>query len=181
MKVLKIVLQCLGILILIPAVAIATLRFDNRNADGPSILFPGGELVSGELYTGPEPDWSFTDDVQTIELQLVDPLSSRRIFIMESDGKVYVPSGYMRSTLGRIWKDWAFQADEGDGLAVARIDGTRYERQLVRIKEGPVLDGIAAKLATKYGGGATSEAIAAGRASVEAGDVWIFEMAPRGG
>ena len=83
--------------------------------------------------------------------------------------------------LGRIWKDWAFQADEGDGLAVVRINGMRYERRLVRIKEGPVLDGIAAKLATKYGGGATPEAIQAGRASVEAGDTWIFEMAPRGG
>ena len=96
MKGVRIALQVLGILILIPAVAIATLRFDNLNADGPSILFPGGELVSGELYTGPEPDWSFTNDVQIVELQLVDPLSSRRIFIMESDGKVYIPSGYMR-------------------------------------------------------------------------------------
>ena len=44
--------------------------------------------MSGELYTGPEPDWSFTDDVQIVELQLGDPLSSRRIFIMEGDGKV---------------------------------------------------------------------------------------------
>jgi len=49
-------LQLLGILILIPAVALGTLRFQNRDADGPSILFPGGELVSGELHNGPEPD-----------------------------------------------------------------------------------------------------------------------------
>ena len=186
MNVLKIVLQVVGILLLIPAVAMATLRFDNRNADGPSILFPGGELVSGELYTGPEPDWSFTDDVQTVELQLVDPLSSRLIFVMESEGKVYVPSGYMQSTLGRLWKDWAVQADEGDGLAVVRIDGTRYERQLVRIKEGPVLDGVVAKMSSKYGAAASPEdispeAIKAGRASIESGNTWIFEMAPRGG
>ena len=65
----RIVLQILGILILIPAVSYLTLRYDNKDADGPSILFPGGELVSGELYQGPEPDWSFTDDVNTIELQ----------------------------------------------------------------------------------------------------------------
>jgi len=182
MNILKIVLQVLGILLLIPGVAYVTLRVDNSNADGPSILFPGGELVSGELYTGPEPDWSFTDDVTTVELQLVEPLSSRLIFIMESEGKVYIPSGYMRSTLGKIWKEWAVQADEGNGLAVVRIDGTRYERQLVRIKEGPVLDGIVAKLASKYNPGSqsTPESIAAGRASIEAGDTWIFEMAPRG-
>lgn len=172
MGALRIVLQVIGILILIPAVTIITLRIDNADADGPSILFPGGELVSGELHTGAEPDWSFTDDIPVIELQLNDPMSSRRIFIMESEGKIYVPSGYMRSTLGRIWKDWAFQADEGDGLAVARFDGVRYERQLIRVKDGPVIDGIIAKMSSKYGPGAT-------RAAIEDGDVWIFEMAPR--
>jgi hypothetical protein len=180
MGALRIVLQVVGILILIPAVTIITLRIDHQDADGPSILFPGGELISGELHTGADPDWSFTDDISVIELQLDDPLSSRRIFIMESEGKIYVPSGYMRSMLGRIWKDWAFQADEGDGLAVARFGGVRYERQLIRVKEGPVLDGIVAKMATKYGSGATQEAIEEGRGAIEAGDVWIFEMAPRG-
>lgn len=180
MGALRIILQIVGIVILILATTIITLRLDNQDADGPSILFPGGQLISGELHTGPEPDWSFTDDVSTIELQLVNPMSSRTIFIMESKGKIYIPSGYMRSTLGRIWKDWAFQADEGDGLAVARINGVRYERQLIRIKEGPALDGIVAKMAAKYGAGATPEAIEAGRESIEAGDIWIFEMAARG-
>ena len=180
MGVLRIILQIVGIVVLILAVTIITLRIDNQDADGPSILFPGGELVSGRLHTGPEPDWSFTDDVPTIEMQLVNPLSSRTIFILESAGKVYIPSGYMRSTLGRIWKDWAFQADEGDGLAVARINGIRYERQLIRVNEGPILDGIAAKMATKYGSGATPEAVKGTRAAIESGDIWIFEMAPRG-
>jgi hypothetical protein len=83
MKNLKILLQVLGVLLLIPAVATATLRFDNRNADGPSILFPGGELVSGQMHTGPDPDWSFTDTIPTIELQLNDPVSSRLIYILE--------------------------------------------------------------------------------------------------
>ena len=181
MGALRIVLQVVGIIVLIFAVTLVTLKVDNQNADGPSILFPGGKLVSGELHTGTEPDWSFTDDVPTIELQLVNPLSSRTIFVMESEGKVYIPSGYMRSMLGRIWKEWAFQADEGDGLAVARINGVRYERQLIRIKEGPALDGIFSKMATKYGGGNVSpEAIKEGLEAVAAGDVWIFEMAPRG-
>ncbi len=178
---LRIILQVIGVIILIPLVTIVTLRVENQSADGPSILFPGGELVSGELHSGSEPDWSFTDDVPTIELQLVNPLSSRTIFIMESDGKVYIPSGYMRSFLGRIWKDWAFKADEGDGLAVARIKGVRYERQLIRIKEGDVLDGVAGKLAQKYAGGNTPEAVAAIKKSVTDGDLWIFEMAARDG
>jgi hypothetical protein len=180
MNVIRGILQIVGIVILIPAVTIATLRIEKRNDDGPSILFPGGKLISGELHTGPEPDWSFTDDVSTIELQLEKPLASRRIFIMESNGKIYVPSGYMRSTLGRIWKDWAFEADAGDGLAVARIDGVRYERQLIRLKEGPEVDGVATKLAAKYSGGASPAAIAGIKSSIENGDTWIFELAPRG-
>ncbi len=177
----RIFLQVIGILILIPAVSYVTLRMDHKDADGPSILFPGGELVSGELHSGAEPDWSFTDDVSTIELQLVNPLSSRTIWIMESGGKVYIPSGYMRSFLGRIWKEWAFQADEGDGLAVARIDGVRYERQLLRIKDPAIIQGVASKLAGKYAGGASPETVAAIAKSVADGDTYIFEMAPRGG
>jgi len=181
MGALRIVLQVVGVVVLVFGVTLITLRVDNQDADGPSILFPGGKLVTGELHTGTEPDWSFTDDVPTIELQLVNPLSSRLIFVMESEGKIYIGSGYMRSALGKIWKNWAFQADEGDGLAVARINGVRYERQLIRIKDGPVLDGIASKMVTKYGGGnASPEAIREARDGVEAGDVWIFEMAPRG-
>ncbi|MCC5885617.1 MAG: hypothetical protein JJT88_04200 [Gammaproteobacteria bacterium] len=174
MKMLKVVLQVLGIVVLIPLVAIATLRFEYRNADGPSILFPGGELVSGELYTGTEPDWRFTDGIGVVELQLEDPMSSRRLWIVEHDGRIYVPSGYMTSMLGRIWKHWAVHADDGDGLAVVRIDGTRYERRLERIREGPELDGIAAKMASKYGAQMT-------RADIEAGNTWIFELAPREG
>ena len=177
----RVALQIVGVLILIPAVAMATIKIKHQNADGPSILFPGGELTSGALHSGPDPDWSFTDEVPIIELQLLDPLSSRRIFVAESDGKLYIPSGYMRSTLGRIWKEWAFQAAEGDGYAVARINGVRYPRKLIRVQQGPQLTGVVAKLAQKYGGGATPEAIATSLESVANGDTWIFEMAPRGG
>lgn len=177
---LRITLQVIGLVVLLLAATIVTLKLKHQNADGPSVLFPGGELVSGELHTGPEPDWSFTDDIFTIELQLVDPPSSRRIFVMESDGKVYVPSGYMRSFLGRIWKDWAFQAEAGDGRAVARIDGVRYERRLDRVQDPDVIEGVAEKLAQKYAGGATPETVAQIEQSVADGDTWIFELAPRG-
>jgi len=173
MKLLVISAQVLGILLLIPAVALGTLRFEHRNADGPSILFPGGELISGELYRGPEPDWGFTAQVPTIELQLNDPPSSRLIWIVESEGRIYIASGYMTSLLGRLWKHWAFEADQGDGHVVVRINGVRYERQLVRIKEGPVLDGVAAAMQAKYRAPTS-------RQDIEAGNTWIFELAPRG-
>ncbi len=179
MGALKIIGQILGLMALLLLVTIVTLRAANQNADGPSILFPGGELVSGELHTGPDPDWRFTDDIFTIELQLDNPLSSRTIFVMEAQGKVYVPSGYMKSFLGRIWKDWAFQADEGDGLGVARIDGVRYQRKLIRVKNDLEIEAVAAKLAAKYGGG-SAEAQAGIKASISNAETWIFELAPRG-
>ncbi len=172
-KIAKITVQILGIVLLVPLVAMATLRLSHANADGPSILFPGGALVSGELHQGPEPDWAFTRQIPTIELQLYDPLSSRLIWIIESEGRIFVASGYMSTFLGRLWKHWAVQADSGDGMAVVRIDGVRYERQLVRIHEGPILDGVAAVMGEKYRAPVTREAI-------EAGNTWIFELAPRG-
>jgi len=181
-KILKIVLQAFGFVVLIGAVAIGTLRIQRSSADGATVVFPGGEMVAGELHTGPEPDWSFTDDIFTIELQLNDPMSTRTIFIMESEGKIYVVSGYMKSFLGRIWKEWAFDADEGNGEGVLRVNNVRYPRQLVRIKEGDVLDGVAAKQLAKYSGVPTpvsAAAIATARANIEDGESWIFELAPR--
>jgi hypothetical protein len=178
---LRVALQLLGIVVLLLGVSVVTLKLSKSGGDGPSILFPGGALVAGELHTGPDPDWRFTDTVPTIELQLAQPVSSRTTFVMESGGKLYVPSGYMRSALGRIWKDWAFQAAAGDGLAVMRIDGVRYERRLVRVTDPAVIEGVAAKLAQKYAGGSTPEAVAAVRRSVADGDTWIFELAPRAG
>lgn len=178
---LKIVLQILGLIALLLATTLITLKLKNQNADGPSVLFPGGELVSGELYQGAEPAWSFTDDIFTIELQTYEPTSSRRIFIMESGGKVYVPSGYMRSFLGKLWKDWAFDVEAGSKRAVARINGVRYERELVRVTDPLVIAGVAKKLAKKYAGGETPEAIGQIEKSVADGDTWIFEMAPRSG
>ena len=121
--------------------------------------------------TGPEPDWSFVGDVQTIEMQLLDPPLSRRIWTAEYDGKLYVWSGYMGTAVGRLWKRWPIQAQR-DGRAVIRIDGIRYERRLVRIRSGDVLDGISAAIAAKYPSQTT-------RAAVQAGDAWMFEARPR--
>lgn len=177
---LKIILQIVGLLALLLALTLVTLKLKHQNADGPSVLFPGGALVSGEQYQGDEPDWAFTDDLFTIELQTADPVSSRRIFVMESGGKVYVPSGYMRSFLGKLWKDWAFQVDAGSTLAVARIEGVRYDRTLIRVMDPTILEGVANKVAQKYAGGATPEAVSQITKSIADGDTWIFEMAPRG-
>ena len=65
MKTVKVLGQVVGFIVLIFVMALVTLRFQYTNADGPSILFPGGEMTSGELHIGPEPNWSFTDEIAT--------------------------------------------------------------------------------------------------------------------
>ncbi len=179
-KAMQIGLQVLGVLLLIPLVTLATLRFENRSADGPSILFPGGEMTSGTLHSGPEPDWGFTQDIQTVELQLNDPMASRLIYILESEGRPYVISGYMSTWLGRIWKEWAVEADQGNNEGVLRVNGVRYPRKLVRVEQGDALDGVARNLLQKYSGmpNPPPEAIAAARGSIESGNSWVFELQP---
>ena len=86
-------------LLLIPATAVVTAAVKQRFADGPNQVFSGGPLESGTIYVGQEPDWSLVRDVQTIELQLLDPPRSRRIWTAEYDGKIYVWSGYMLSLI----------------------------------------------------------------------------------
>ncbi len=165
------VLIVVGCLLLIPVTAVLTAAAKQRFADGSNRVFSGGPLVSGELHAGPEPDWSFTDDVQTIDLQLLDPPRSRTIWIQAHDGKIYVFSGFMSTAVGRLWKRWPVQA-ERDGRAVLRIDGRRYERQLVRVESGAALEGITSAIRDKY-------TYDVSRATVEAGDTWVFEAAPR--
>jgi hypothetical protein len=171
MKIVKTLLAVLGGLILVPIVAFATLALSARASDGPAGVFAGGELVEGELVTGSEPDWSFVHDIGTIELQLLDPARSRLIWVLDYEGKAYVVSGYMGNRVGRIWKKWPIEA-ERDGRAVVRIDAKRYERTLVRIQTGAVVDGVMAELGRKYRSAAT-------RATIEAGSIWLFELAPR--
>ena len=170
MKIVKRIATVVLCLLLIPVTAVATAAVKQRFADGPNRVFSGGPLTSGDLHTGPEPDWSFVSDIPTIEMQLLDPPRSRRIWTAEYNGKLYVWSGYMGTAVGRLWKRWPVQA-ERDGRAVIRIDGKRYERQLVRIESGEVLGGISAAIRDKYPSQTT-------RAAVEAGDAWVFEAAP---
>jgi len=165
------ILLCLT---MIPVSAIATAAIKQRFADGPNRVFSGGPLISGELHRGAEPDWQFVNAIPTIEMQLEDPSTSRRIWTVEHDGKLYVWSGYMRSAVGRLWKQWPVQA-ERNGHAIFRIEGTRYLRHLERIPTGEALEGIAAAISAKY----PSRPTPLTRAVIERGDVWVFEARAR--
>jgi hypothetical protein len=166
---LKLVVGLLAALVLLAG----GLAIGARFADGPLAIVAGGPFRSGEQVTGPEPDWSFARDVQEVEFQLVEPPRSRTTWILEHEGKIYIPSGYMTTTWGKLWKQWPFEALK-DGRAILRIDGKLYDRQLVRIEDGPLLAPLTAELSRKYLGGAE-----VGVEAVTSGYLWLFELAPR--
>ncbi len=144
-----------------------------RFADGPLEIIAGGTFKTGEVATD-EPDWGFAKDYSTVEFQLLDPEASRTTWIAVHDGRVFIPSGYMTTWWGKIWKQWPLQAEE-DGRAILRVDGKLYDRQLVRVMGGPEVEPIMAELSRKYGGGAPFP-----REVFESGYLWIFELIPRG-
>jgi hypothetical protein len=160
-------------LLAVLGVAIVALLVAARFADGPLAIVAGGPFTSGTLQTGPEPDWSFVHDVREVEFQLVEPARSRTTWIIDHAGKAYIPSGYMTTWWGKLWKQWPHEA-ERDPRILLRIGDSLYERKLVRVQEGPELAPLLAELSRKYAGGQEIPLEA-----VTSGYLWLFELAPR--
>lgn len=157
-------------------VAAAALLIGARFHDGPLAIVAGGAFTSGERYEGPEPDWSFVRDLDTVEIQSLEPARSRTTWVVEHEGRVFIPCGYMSSWWGRVWKKWPLEA-ERDGRVILRIDGKLYERSLVRRRDGAALTPVLDKLAAKYLG--ATGPVAGAAEQVNSGSLWIFEVVPR--
>lgn len=167
MKVLRIV----GALIVLVLTVFAAVLVAARWHDGPLGMVAGGALASGEWNADPAPDLRFAHDLPTIEFQLLSPVRSRTTWVIEHEGRLFIPSGYMNGVLGKIWKHWPHEAEQ-DGRVVVRIAGKRYVRTLVRYRGGPESGAVLAELNRKYG-------MAATQASLDSGDLWLFELQPR--
>jgi hypothetical protein len=145
-----------------------------RFSDGPFGIIAGGPLQSGELIAS-EPDWLFAHDVPTIELQLLSPSRSRTVWMIEHQGKIYVPCGYRNTWLGRLWKQWPLEVEK-DPRAIVRIDGKRYERTLIPVtSKHPAIEELLAELQRKYMGGVASTP----SSIVDTDALLLFELAPR--
>ena len=164
--------RCWWVRILTLVAVIAVALIAARFGDGPSGIIAGGPFTSGDAHRGPAPDWSFVKDIDTIELQTLNPKRSRTTWVLHHGGRLFIPCGYMDSAWGKIWKQWPLEA-ERDGRAITRIDGALYNHNLVRIKEGDVLEGVLAELSRKYVGAPIP------LAAVASGSLWIFELTPR--
>jgi hypothetical protein len=166
-------LRAIVILIVLLLVLVGGLLVGARFHDGPLAIVAGGPFQSGKLVGGSEPDWSFVRDVREVEFQLLDPPRSRTTWILQHDGKAYIPCGYMTTWWGRIWKRWPLEAEK-DPRILLRIGDSIYERKLVRIQEGPAVAPLLSELSRKYAPGREIPMEA-----VTSGYLWLYELAPR--
>jgi hypothetical protein len=160
--------------IAVVAVLAGTLVFATRFADGPWGMVPGGPFSQSAQ---PVPaTWAFAKDLDTVEFQLLDPVSARTSWIAEHNYRIYIPSGYMNSTLGKLWKHWPMHAEK-NGEALLRIDGTVYEVRMVRTKDSAALRPVLSELARKYM--PTNPPMESMLAEVSSNNLWVFELVNR--
>ena len=162
------------VLVLAVIGVLTAARFHDGPFAGPLAIIAAGPFETGDWQRGSEePDWAFLREYPTIEFQLLNPARSRPTYIMEHDGRIFIPSRYMNTIRGKLWKHWPVEAED-DGRAILRVDGKLYERQLIRIQEPEIVSGVLEERSRKYGGSP-----AALQELVTSGDLWLFELRPR--
>ncbi|MFB0968011.1 MAG: hypothetical protein QMB04_00745, partial [Pseudomonadales bacterium] len=93
----KMLLKILTGFVALIALAVIALLVTARMNDGPMEILAGGVFTTGTLQTGVDPDWRFVHDRQEVQFQLIDPERSRTTWIVEVNGRIYIPSGYMNT------------------------------------------------------------------------------------
>jgi len=145
-----------------------------RFSDGPFGIVSGGPLSSGEWKASEGVDFGFVKDMDTLELQLIDPPRSRTTWLIFHEGSLYIPAGYMDLP---VWKQWPREAVQ-NGRSVVRIEGIRYPFFLERVKDRKTWQRVTQLVAKKYGMGQEE-------ADEEPGpevwnQTWIFRLNPQG-
>jgi hypothetical protein len=180
MSLAKRVLKWIGIVIaasvLLAAAAYGVMRLN----DGPVEFYPwftisiGGAFTSGELTAAPE-SWEFLIEREEIEIQTLKPTTSRTVWVPIVDGRLYIVSGYMNSTIGRLWKQWPAYMEEDNHILI-RDEGKIYEQCLQRVLDDPQkVVPVLAELTRKYFGG-SGESIPGSEIAVTSGSIWMFEV-----
>lgn len=171
-------LKWVGIVVAVLIASIAAFLVGMRFHDGPIEIITGGPFKTGELAAAPD-DWSFLTDRREIEFQTIEPDSSRIVWLVVLDKRLYVISGYMNTDFGKIWKQWPHHL-VADDRVILRIDDVLYEQRMVRLMEHPKLLELMAINYEKYLGDDSSTLTAEIVAQqISAGDFWLFEVVDR--
>lgn len=153
------------VLVALVLAANVALRAVARFSGGPLGVVPGGRL-DGPLAAEQDPDWAFTEQVQTIAVE-VDPEHPLSVttWVLTLDGALYVAADFFNP-----FKRWPHRA-LADPRVRLRVDGRIYERLAVRIDDRALVTRLRRAIADKYDiadGGLASKV-----------DVWFFRMDPR--
>jgi hypothetical protein len=138
------IVSVIAIAVALGAAAFLVAIVGGHFSDGPLEMIPGGRL-SGEVLRGPDPDWSFARDLDTIELQIgSSPPRSVLTGVVVYDGALYVPV-----TLSPL-KRWPAVVST-DPRVLARIEGRVFEREAVPVTEPERLQELISVGQSKYG------------------------------
>jgi hypothetical protein len=153
------------VLIALAVLGALALRTAARLGGGPIGPVPGGRL-SGELAADQDPDWSFTEAVRTIAVEVDpdDPLSVTT-WVFTYRGALYVAADFFDP-----FKRWPHLA-LADPRVRLRIAGKIYERTAVRVTDPALIEQLRHAIAAKYD--VAPDGLAAHV------DVWFFRMDPR--
>jgi hypothetical protein len=140
-------------------------------ACGPLGPLSGGAL-RGTLQKDSVPDWSFTAEHDTLQLETNpdDPYSVNTWCVGVAD-RLYVPTSMIRGPKSPAEREWVQHATR-DPRARIRIGDALYERHAVRVTDTAEYDAARAALASKY-------ELAPDDLDPER-EIWIFRLDPRG-
>lgn len=135
---------------------------------GPLGPLPGGRL-RGEVRSAPPPDWSFTSEVETVQVETrpADPYSVNT-WCGDYRGALYVPTSLIFGADDPAERDWVKHV-LSDPRVRLRIGGIVYELRAVRVEDAEEREAVRARMLAKY--------------DVELDDhaenAWIFRMEAR--
>ncbi|MCP5066304.1 MAG: hypothetical protein GY946_07020 [bacterium] len=137
---------------------------------GPIGPFSGGQL-SGDLGTQPVTDWSFTQEHETVQLE-VNPANPHSVntWCVGLGPALYVPTSMILGPTDPDERGWVGFVKQDPNLRI-RIDGTVYERTAVRVTDADEYETALRALEAKYEEDPTDrdpERV-----------IWIFRLDPR--
>ncbi len=175
----KSLLKYLGITSLSAILVMGMFFIYMRLHDGPIEFIPwftistGGPFRSGELEPSPD-NWTFLKERQEIEMETLNLGTTKTIWTMVVDGRLFVASGRRQTWYGQLWKQWPRRIESDDRI-ILRIDDALYEQRLVPITKGDIILPVLQESWRKYGRG--SEPTSSARVTEEL--MWLFEIVDR--
>ena len=175
----KSLLKYLGITSLSAILVMGMFFIYMRLHDGPIEFIPwftistGGPFRSGELEPSPD-NWTFLKERQEIEMETLNLGTTKLIWTMVVDGRMFVASGRRQTWYGQLWKQWPRRLDEDDRI-ILRVDDVLYEQRLIPITEGDIILPVLKESWRKYGRG--PEPTSSARVTEEL--IWLFEIVDR--